>query len=153
MKCLDLLKTDYCEHVCQGCFHWSRTNVRASKTIRYRLSINRKPCRLEMEVDICTILSAPDKKSRSLSSGGVYARTAGIYTNWWKGATTSGACGLIRLSTGKLSRSRHSKDWHLWGAVSRTFALRKLKCFMQVYALNPLAWNNHIGPRFYFVVF
>ena len=29
-----------------GCFHWSRTKVRGSKTIRYRRSLNHKRCRL-----------------------------------------------------------------------------------------------------------
>ena len=38
-------------------------------------------------------------------------------------------------------------------AVFRTFTLRKLECFKQAYALNTLAWNNKIGPRFYFVGF
>ena len=47
VKFLDLIKTDYCESICQGCFHWSRTKVRKSKTIRYRPSLNHKPCRLE----------------------------------------------------------------------------------------------------------
>ena len=46
IRFLDLLKTDYCESICQGCFnfHWSRTKVRGSKTIRYRPSLNHKPC-------------------------------------------------------------------------------------------------------------
>ncbi len=33
--------------------------------------------------------------------------------NWRKGTTRSGACSLIWLNTGKLTRSRHSKDWHI----------------------------------------
>eukprot|EP00928_Gymnodinium_smaydae_P035646 TRINITY_DN2504_c0_g1_i2.p1 TRINITY_DN2504_c0_g1~~TRINITY_DN2504_c0_g1_i2.p1 ORF type:complete len:350 (-),score=50.48 TRINITY_DN2504_c0_g1_i2:37-1086(-) len=32
-------------------------------------------------------------------------------------------------------------------------ALRKLECFKQAHALNTLAWNNKIGPWFYFVGF
>ena len=36
---------------------------------------------------------------------------------------------------------------------SRTFTLRKLECFKQAHALNTLAWNNNIGPWFYFVGF
>ena len=32
VKFLDSLKTDYCESICRGCFHWSRTKVRGSKT-------------------------------------------------------------------------------------------------------------------------
>ena len=35
----------------------------------------------------------------------------------------------------------------------RTFTLRKLECFKQAHALNTLAWNNKIGPQFYFVGF
>ncbi len=31
--------------ICQGCLRWSRTKVRGSKTIRYRVSLNNKPCR------------------------------------------------------------------------------------------------------------
>jgi len=31
--------------------------------------------------------------------------------------------------------------------------LRKSVCFKQVFALNTLAWNNIIGPWFYFVGF
>ncbi len=41
----------------------------------------------------------------------------------------------------------------LCGTVSRTFTLRKLECSKQAHALNTLAWNNKIGPRFYFVGF
>ena len=33
------------------------------------------------------------------------------------------------------------------------FTLRKLECFKQAHALNTLAWNNKIGPWFYFVGF
>ena len=36
VRLLALVKTNDCEFVCQGCFHWSRTKVRGSKTIRYR---------------------------------------------------------------------------------------------------------------------
>ena len=46
MKFQDLWKTDFCESICQGCFHWSRTKVRGSNTIRYRSSLNCKLCRL-----------------------------------------------------------------------------------------------------------
>ena len=38
-------------------------------------------------------------------------------------------------------------------AVFKTFTLRKLECSRQAIALNTLAWNNTIGPRFYFVGF
>ena len=41
----DLLKTDYCESICQGCFCRSRTKVRGPKTIRQRPSLNQKLCR------------------------------------------------------------------------------------------------------------
>ena len=33
------------------------------------------------------------------------------------------------------------------------FTLRKLGCFKQEFVLNTLAWNNTIGPWFYFVSF
>ena len=49
VKFLDLLKTSCCESICQLCFHWSRTKVRGSKTIRYRPSPNNKQCRLGIE--------------------------------------------------------------------------------------------------------
>ena len=36
------------------------------------------------------------------------------------------------------------------GAELKTFTLRKLECFTtQAFALNPLAWNDRIGPRPY----
>ena len=41
----------------------------------------------------------------------------------------------------------------LCGAVFGTFNVRKLDCFKQACALNTLAWNNKIGPQFYFVGF
>ena len=41
----------------------------------------------------------------------------------------------------------------LRGAVFWTFTLRKLECSRQAVALNILAWNNNIGPWFYFVGF
>ena len=39
----------------------------------------------------------------------------------------------------------------LRGTVFKTFTLRKLECSRQAIALNTLAWNNIIGPWFYFV--
>jgi len=39
-----------CESIRQGCFHWSRTKVKGSKTIRYRRSLNYKRCRLKREL-------------------------------------------------------------------------------------------------------
>jgi len=44
VKFLDSGKTNFCESIPQGCFHWSRTKVRGSKTIRYRRSLNHKRC-------------------------------------------------------------------------------------------------------------
>ena len=41
----------------------------------------------------------------------------------------------------------------LRGTESTTFTLRKLECSRQANALNMLAWNNEIGPWFYFVGF
>ena len=34
-----------------------------------------------------------------------------------------------------------------------TFTLKKLECSRQAARLNNAAWNNGIGPRFYFVGF
>ena len=42
---------------------------------------------------------------------GEYGCKAETWRNWRKGTTRSGACGLIWLNTGKLTRSRHNKDW------------------------------------------
>ena len=38
-------------------------------------------------------------------------------------------------------------------AVSGEFTLNKLECSTQAFRLNISAWNNGIGPRFYFVGF
>ena len=38
-------------------------------------------------------------------------------------------------------------------SVADTFTLRKLECLKQALRLNTVAWNNRIGPRFYFVGF
>ncbi len=38
-------------------------------------------------------------------------------------------------------------------SVAGTFTLRKLECLKQALRLNNVAWNNRIGPRFYFVGF
>ena len=54
------------------------------------------------------------------------------------------------------SASASSRGTHcasLRGAGAETFTLRKLECSRQAVALNTLAWNNTIGPRFYFVGF
>ena len=37
--------------------------------------------------------------------------------------------------------------------VAGTFTLKKLECSKQARRLNTVAWNNRIGPRFYFVGF
>jgi len=42
VKFKDFLKTNKSESICQVLFHWSRTKVRGSKTIRYRRSLNYK---------------------------------------------------------------------------------------------------------------
>ena len=39
------------------------------------------------------------------------------------------------------------------GTEFMTFTLRKLECSRQAIALNTLAWNNNIGPWYYFVGF
>jgi hypothetical protein len=70
VKFLDFLKTNYCESICQGCFHWSRTKDKGSKTIRYRRSLIHKRCRLG--ISGCPLLTplAPYEKSKFLGSGG-----------------------------------------------------------------------------------
>ena len=55
-----------------------------------------------------------------------------------------------------LVRSRHPLGERLdfiGQAGFKTFTLRKLECSRQASALNTLAWNNNIGPSFYFVGF
>ena len=42
-------------------------------------------------------------------------------------------------------------DWV--SRVAGTFTLKKLECSKQAARLNNVAWNNGIGPRFYFVGF
>ena len=70
VKFLDLLKTYKCKSICQGCFLWSRTKVRGSKTIRYRPSLNYKLCWLDIGRLACIMLSAIFEKSKLLGSGG-----------------------------------------------------------------------------------
>ena len=48
MKFNDLWKINKSESIPQRCFHWSRTKVGGSKTIRYRRSLNHKQYRLEI---------------------------------------------------------------------------------------------------------
>ena len=67
---MDLLKTNYCESICQGCFHLSGTKVRGSKTIRYRRSLNHKLCRLGIGRCYFLTRSAPYEKSKCLGSRG-----------------------------------------------------------------------------------
>ena len=55
-----------------------------------------------------------------------------------------------------LLRSRHplgERSALIGRAGFKTFTLRKLECSRQASALNTLAWNNNIGPLFYFVGF
>ncbi len=50
--------------------------------------------------------------------------------------------------------NRLAVDVHYWVfSVAGTFTLRKLECLKQALRLNNVAWNNRIGPRFYFVGF
>ena len=75
-----------------------------------------------------------------------------------------------KLVVGFLSKVRRSILWmciclclgilmknvfalHCVFTVFMTFTLRKLECSRQAIALDTLAWNNTIGPRFYFVGF
>ena len=56
-----------------------------------------------------------------------------------------------------LVQSGHPLGERFWTLLDRarfkTFTLRKLECSRQASALNTLAWNNNIGPSFYFVGF
>ena len=59
---------------------------------------------------------------------------------------------------GRVSGSTLASSWGMYcallrGAEFKTFTLRKLECLRQANALNTLAWNNNIGPEFYFVGF
>ena len=61
------------------------------------------------------------------------------------GPLASGYClaeHFIELSHGALHRVSWAID---------TFTLKKLECSKQAYSPNNVAWNNGIGPRFYFV--
>jgi hypothetical protein len=42
---------------------------------------------------------------------------------------------------------------HRVSAVAGEFTLNKLECSTQAFRLYISAWNNRIGPRFYFVGF
>ena len=70
--------------------------------------------------------------------------------------------GFLLRSTGAhlvryLVRSRHPPGERVRTLLDcarfRTFTLRTLECSRQASALNTLAWNNNIGPSFYFVGF
>ena len=65
----------------------------------------------------------------------------------------TGGPALGRVSV--LSRHPHEdrRCASLRGAEFMTFTLRKLECSRQAIALNTLAWNNNIGPWYYFVGF
>ena len=70
VKFLDLLKTNNCESICQGCFFDQERKLgdrRRSDTVLV-LTINYANQRLE--VVMCTTPSAPYEKSKSLGSGG-----------------------------------------------------------------------------------
>ena len=59
----------------------------------------------------------------------------------------------VRVSDCASASSRISVCASLRGSDFGTFTLRKLECSRQAIALNILAWNNDIGPWFYFVGF
>ncbi len=65
------------------------------------------------------------------------------------------ACGtLIAVTTCLVLINRLAVDVLYWVfSVAGTFTLRKLECLKQALRLNNVAWNNRIGPRFYFVGF
>ena len=63
-------------------------------------------------------------------------------------AGSRSAFGRVLPSSAYLTRSVCSS---LGARVAGTFTLRKLECSKQAVCLNNVAWNNGIGPRFYFV--
>ena len=111
VKFLDFSTTNDCESIYQGCFHWSRTKVRGSKMIRYHRSSHSKRCRLGIGISFALEGFQHRMWKQSLWVPG------GVWSQGWnlkeltEGHTRSGACGLIWLNTGKLTRSRHEKDW------------------------------------------
>ena len=113
VKFLDLLKTNNCESVCQKGFHWSRTKVKGSKTIRYRRSLNHKLCR--PGIGRRSMYDSPSTLREIISlwvPGGVWSQGWNL-KELTERHTRSGACGLIWLNTGKLTRSRHNEDWQI----------------------------------------
>ena len=66
----------------------------------------------------------------------------------WPAVVTRVSAGVVRLSSCSLLPSSLSG-----GQVVGSFTLNKLECFKQASAMNTLAWNNHLGLRFYFVGF
>ena len=61
---------------------------------------------------------------------------------------------LIAVSARLVLINRFAVDALYWVfSVADTFTLRKLECLKQAICLNNVAWNNRIGPRFYFVGF
>ncbi len=112
VKFLDFSTTNDCESIYQGCFHWSRTKVRGSKMIRYHRSSHSKRCRLGIgNFSLIKEGSQHRMWKQSLWVPG------GVWSQGWnlkeltEGHTRVGACGLIWPNTGKLTRSRHEKDW------------------------------------------
>ncbi len=63
------------------------------------------------------------------------------------------ACGTLNCcSTCLVLINRLAVDALYWVfSVAGTFTLRRLECLKQAIRLNNVAWNNRIGPRFYFV--
>ena len=57
------------------------------------------------------------------------------------------------LYSGPALPVRRPCPWLGCGLATGTFTLKKLECSKQATSLNNAAWNNGIGPRFYFVGF
>ena len=74
VKFLDLCKMIDCESICQECFYWSRTKVKGSKTIRYRCSLNRKPCRLDIGGHILSSRQQLERNHSFWIPGGVWSQ-------------------------------------------------------------------------------
>jgi len=86
MAFFDLSKTDYCESMCQGCFYWSRPEVRGSNTIRYHPSLNHGWMSFSLRL--------LQHLGRYQSLWVPYGREAETQRSRRKGTTRSGACGL-----------------------------------------------------------
>ena len=113
VKFLDLLRTHYCESICRIYFQRLRAKGKASKAIRYHPSLNHKPFQLESGGRYLYDPFNIFWEIKVFGFRGEYGRKAETERNWRKGTARSEACSLIWFNTGKLTRSRRSKDWHI----------------------------------------